>query len=89
MGTLGALATGAFLGLAGEGLGLGALTAFGAAVVSLATVLGAVVLGARLVLDDASSSVSNVFLALDLAAGIDLAFPVSLTVASFVGFPTF
>lgn len=73
------MATGAFLGLAGEGLGLGALTAL---VTSLA-----IVLVARLALGGSSSSVSDVFLALVLAAGFALTLTFSLAaVASFEDF---
>lgn len=75
------MATGAFLGFAGEGLGLGALTALVTAVLSLA-----IVLVARLALGGASSSVSDVFLALVLAAGFALTLAFSLAVASFEDF---
>ena len=72
------MAAGALLGLAGEGLGIGAFTAFGAAVVSLATVLVA-----RFVLGATSTSASTIFFALLLVtAGAALAF---LATAAFFG----
>ncbi len=81
-GTLGALAAGAFLGLAGEGLGFGAFTALVTAVVSLATVFVA-----RFALRTPSTTSAS--LTLLLAAGTfgrALVFPVSIGCsASLVG----
>lgn len=84
LGTLDGLSTGAFLGLAGEGLGLGAFTVLVTAVVSLT-----IVLVARLVFGGASSSESDVFLALVLAASAGLALTVLLVLASLVVFVAF